>query len=158
MPQRNPTGGLLLLAAVAGGIYLASRKKKDTEPKEWPGEANTGWAVNPLCTNADLMDADTAVDHADAWFDNSSAPPLPVSPSPANTGTLSDGIAVALDRYFSDIFPQCGRAPSSLLFGDVVVAPEGLAAQTAQMLQKMSAGLGASGDRLNHFAAALVGH
>lgn len=164
MARRNPSGGLLFLGAlVAGGLWWLSKKKEPAsaipEPQPWPGEEVTGWAVGELCTNADLMDPDAALDHAELWHEAQRSPPMPVSDNATDIMEMADTIRDAIDDYFEGNFPGCeSGAPGSILHGQIVSSPDELAEQTASMLHGLQGGGAVSGTQLTAWAATLVGH
>jgi hypothetical protein len=112
MARRNKGGvGLLAALGAAGAAtwLLLRGRPKPKRTTAWPGEAQTGWAVNELCTNADLTDPEQAVVHAYAWRTQQKLPPA-VSPAQ---------IEGALAAYFASLFPQCAESvPDSVFHAD----------------------------------------
>ena len=113
----------IVLLLGAGALYALTRKKKKAPSfsgKVFPKELSTGWAVNELCSNGDLMDVAQAIKHAQAWSEASGLIRVPIPSGEADPSVLEDlhnAIAARVDMYFADTFPQCNRAPDGFLFG-----------------------------------------
>lgn len=109
--RRNPAGTTVVLLALAAGaaLFLTKKKSKSTGT---PTDLGSGWEVNDLCTNVDLLDADRAIAVGEAWSASQALPP-PVS---------NDQRAKLLAKFFADTFPQCDpSAMPQILAGNVVM-------------------------------------
>ncbi len=154
MARRRKEGyGVVAIGLAAAAItwFLLPRPQR-TLVHAWAGEAQTGWAVNTLCTNADLTDPEQAVVHAYAWRTQQKLPPA-VSPAQ---------IEGALAAYFASLFPQCAESvPDSLFHTDgmlswddwvIAVASRGPAGGP------IPAAVGPSTEPLVDVGAAIVGY
>lgn len=108
MARRNPAGGGLgTLLLVGGGALLAAKliggkKKTATKP------ANTGWSLNDLCTQADLVDVARARQDAIAFGGKWGS-------RPANPTEAED----RLRAYFANRFGACTVASPPETFWDI---------------------------------------
>lgn len=154
MARRNKAGvGLIAaLGAAAGGAWLLLRRPKPKRAHAWAGEAQTGWAVNDLCTNADLTDPEQALVHAYAWRTQQRLPPA-VSPAQ---------IEGALAAYFASLFPQCAESvPDSVFHADGMLSWNEWVAAVASRGPAGGvppAGVGPATEPLVDAGAAIVGY
>ncbi len=130
----------IVLLLGAGALYALTRKKKKAPSftgKVFPKERATGWAVNELCSNGDLMDVAQAVKHAQGWSEKSGLLMVPIPAAEADPSVLEDfhnAIAARVDMYFADTFPQCNRAPDGFLFGTTASSvPDAIQATVASL-------------------------
>ena len=152
MAQRSSLLWLGLLAGI--GAVWAFRKKPAESPK--PSSQPTGWQVNDLCTNAELVDPEAAIRDAQAWHEARQIPPLPIGPSASAKANMVAGLRDAMDRYFRDTF-DCEFAPDSILWTGGTTVPEDIADQTANVFAAITGAGGGSENLLTQWAAALVG-
>lgn len=121
------------------GIFWWITRKPDAsalppppgDPKADPVVQATGWAVNDLCTSADMLDPSIALAHAEAWRASTKLPPVPI-PDLDQLEAFADALHGELDRYFAQTFPQCNKAPDGFFVGDDVSSPAEAAADVAE--------------------------
>lgn len=113
MARRNFGGvGLVAVALVVGGLLWGSKKRRSGAGPE-PTDLGSGWEVNDLCTNADLLDPDRAIAVGSAWAQERALPP-PVS---------NEQRASQLRLFFADTFGQCDESSTpQVLHGNAVMS------------------------------------
>jgi len=125
--------GTIGLAALAHHLYKPKPAPAlPGDPRDDPQVQATGWGVNDLCTNADMLDPAIALAHAEAWRKGRRLPPVPV-PSAGQAAAFATSLQRELDRYFSETF-GCARTPDGLFVGDDVWTPADAAAAVAERI------------------------